>query len=403
MGTTYNATSAASLIKQLYPQRRIDANWMLNYPFMAMVKKSDRFEGSQVNIPVEHDGPARSRVFSNMIASGGGSAWQYPTSNISFALTRVRDYSVARLDAETMRSMRSDKGGFVRLLDRSIQNALNSLKQNTAVSLYRNHGGALGQFSSDSSDVWTLVQAADAANFHVGQEIAVSSADGTSGSLRTGTTTVTSVNFDAGTITVESDDITGETANDYIFAVGDFGVSMRGLASWLPLTAPSAAESFLGVDRSVNVTQLAGHRLNDTSLSIEECLQTLASRISYSGGNPDKCFMSPLKLKDLCLEIGSKVVRDPGGKGVVGFSGVLIQTPAGPVEVYGDPACPNNRAYLLDMSSCEFIHLDGFPHIVEDDGLKSRAVFDQDQLEVRCRLWGNLAFSAPGKNGVCAL
>ena len=81
----------------------------------------------------------------------------------------------------------------------------------------------------------------------------------------------------------------------------------------------------------------------------------------------------------------------------------MIDTVAGPVEVLGDPACPENRMFMLDLSCWKFHHLLALPHLVEDDGLARMRVSDADQVEFRYRLWGNLKCTAPGRNGVSAL
>ena len=97
------------------------------------------------------------------------------------------------------------------------------------------------------------------------------------------------------------------------------------------------------------------------------------------------------------------MVRDPGGTGKTGFRGIIVDTVAGAVEVMGDPACPENRLFMLDLSCWKFHHLLALPHLVEDDGLARLRVATADQVAFRYRLWGNLKCTAPGKNGVAAL
>jgi hypothetical protein len=143
--------------------------------------------------------------------------------------------------------------------------------------------------------------------------------------------------------------------------------------------------------------------MTDTALSIEESVQELAALCSFGNGRPDKCFMNPFKVKELALELDTKVVRDPGGKGVFGFSGLQMETATGTVEVYGDAACPLTNYFLLEMNTWKLHSLGGLPHIVEDDTLSARTVSNADQVEIRCRLYGNLICTAPGHNGIGVL
>jgi len=406
--------SFISLMKRLQPQREIKRLWELQYPLLGKLSKADDFDGTQIDVPLEHDHPARSRNFTKALAN------RFPSSSVKYSLTRAKDYAVGRLDAETMHASRNDRGSWLRSLQREQSNTVKALQKNTAISLYRNHGGSIGKMSSvvdvdGTNDVLVLDKKSDVINFSRGMALEFSVADGTSGAVLAGIAYVAKLNFDLGYIHIAASPsalgtdgnyatiVTGESETEYIFAEGDFGNSFRGLESWIPLTSPASGESFLGIDRSVDPMRLAGHRLNDTSMSYEEIIQELAARVVYSGGGNLVAMMSPIQVKQFALEMDTKVVRDPGGTGKGGFRGISIDTVAGTVEVLGDPACPENRCFMLDLSTWKFHHLLALPHLVEDDGLARTRVTDADEIEFRYRLWGNLACTAPGKNAVAAL
>jgi len=413
--------SFVELMKRLQPQRELDRLWQLQYPLLGLVKKADDFVGSQIDVPLEHDHPSRSRTFT-YASTGGSNAGQNqnPSASVKYNLTRKKDYATGVLDAETMHASRNDMGSWVRALQREQSNTVLSLRKNTAISLYRDTGGSIGiidasgpQNGDGTGDMFQLTNKSDTANFVVGQALHIDPDDGSGSLTDSDVVYVRRVDFDAGQVFCSltqggaagtiSTNIAAVAAADYVFNAGDFGASIHGLASWIPLTAPSSGENFLGIDRSVNVVRLAGHRLNDTSMSYEEMVQELAARIMYSGGGNLTCFMSPIQVKQFALELDTKVVRDPGGTGKAGFRGIAVDTVAGTVEVLGDPACPENRMYMLDLSCWKIHHLKGLPHLVEDDGLARLRVADADQVEFRYRLWMNLACTAPGKNGVAAL
>lgn len=406
--------SFVSLMKRLQPQKKIDKLWQLRYPVLSRVSKKADFFGSQIDCPLEHDHPMVGRTFSSAQANS------YPSSSKKFNLTRKKMYGVGLLDAETLHSSSNEKGAWVPAFRREMENVVLAMQKRTAINLCRDFGGSIGQISSigngdGTNDRLLLKLKSDVINFSVGQAIVSDSQAGTGSSdalSDTDTVVVRKLDFDNGYVFVGSGvstavDITSvisSVTNDwYLFNVGDFANAIHGLQSWIPLTAPSAGESYLGMDRSTNPNRLAGHRLNDTSMSIEEIVQELAARCAYSGGSPDLCVMAPVQMKQLALELDSKVLRDPGGKGDVGFSGVMVHTAGGTIECLADPSCPENRLFLLDMSTWALHHLKGLPHLVEDDGLRSMRVTDADQIEFRYRSWCNLACSAPGKNGIAAL
>lgn len=406
--------SFIDLMKRLQPQREIERIWQLRYPLLGSVSKADDFEGTQIDVPLEHSNPSASRTFAD--AQGDN---RHPSSSKKYSLVRKRDYGTGVIDAETMHASRSNKGSWLRALQRETGNVLLTLEKRSAIGMYRNHGGAIGVTGAVANgdgilDRITLTNKSDVINFQIGQCIQLAATDGTSGSVLAGVVYVGKRDFDNGYLYCVASpggaaaDLSsvisgGEVAGKYIFNKGDFGQSFHGLDSWIPLTAPASGENFLGIDRSEDPMLLSGHRINDTSMSYEELVQELAARITYSGGMNLTCYMAPMQVKQFALELDTKVVRDPGGIGRTGFRGVVVDTVAGPVSVIGDPACPEDRMYMLDLSTFKFHHLKAFPHLVEDDGLARLRVADADQISFRYRLWGNLGCTAPGKNGVAAL
>ena len=404
----------ASMMKRLQRQKDVDKLWALKYPTLSRMKKKPNFVGSQMDVPLEFDHPMVGRTFSSAQANS------YPSSFKKFNLTRKKLYGIGLLDAETLHSSANTEGAWAPAFRREMDNVVKAMQKRTALNLMRDNGGYIGQISSigngdGTNDRLLLKLKSDVVNFSIGQAIVSDSQAGeasTDALTDTDTVVVRKIDFDNGYVFVGSGvstavDITSvisNVTNDwYLFNVGDFGNGIHGLQSWIPLTAPSSGESYLGMDRSTAPNRLAGHRLNDTSLSIEETIQELAARIAYSGGTPDLCVMAPVQMKQLALELDSKVVRDPGGKGDVGFSGCLVHTAGGTIEVLGDPACPEDRLFLLDMSTWCIHHLKGLPHLVTDDGQQSIRVTDDDQIEFRYRAWANVACYAPGKNGIAAL
>ena len=403
----------AALFKRLQPQHKLDMFFKQQFAILNLVKKKPNFVGSQCDFPWEYDHSVVSRTFSS------ADTYAYPSSSVKPVITRKALHGVGYLDSETIAAAGSKDGAWVEAVQNEQNSVMYGMRKRTALAMYRDTGGALGQISAiangdGTNDRITLTNKQDAFNFSRGMAIQLDTVDG-GGTVHTGVAYVLKIDFANGylytgdenlAVQALTTDIASAAVNDYIFAHGDYDKSINGFASYIPLASPTAGETFLGsVDRSVEPERLAGHRLNDTSLTREEIIQDLAMRCSFTGADAGQqtALMSPAQLKQFALEMDTKVVRDPGGKGRAGFSGICVDTAGGTVEVLGDPACPENRMYLIDPSTWTFRHLREFTHLNRDDGLTLRVVAGSDQVQFRYRHWGNIECRNPGKNAVAAL
>tara|TARA_Y100000593_G_scaffold14361_1_gene27176 strand:- start:7455 stop:8678 length:1224 start_codon:yes stop_codon:yes gene_type:complete len=392
-----------AMLKELYPAGAPENVAMKRHPFMSMVKKVDDFEGDNLVIPIYYGNPGgRSATFNTARQNTSASY------SAKWNLTQMSDYGVIQIDALTIRASRSNRGAFVNARKTEIDMMLKQLGNSAAHALYRNGYGYIGQVSGEPGTDTDLVltDADDARNFVVGQHIMwTGAADGTSPIDSSNAREVTKVDESTGTITVGAALHTDVADTNYIWPVGDAGLTkITGLAGWIPLTTPGGSDSFFGVNRSVHANRLAGQRLNATGNSIEENILTLAESIVRQGGAPDKCFISHGNFSNLIKGLGTKVeYQGAGGSADVGFGGVQIHTSAGPVMVHPDPDCPANRGYVLQMDTWALHHLDGFPHIDTVDGNSSQRIVDSDGIQIRARYWAQLACIAPAWNGVFAI
>jgi len=219
--------------------------------------------------------------------------------------------------------------------------------------------------------------------------------------------TITGIDRDAGTLITDTNwtaQIASLGASDYLFAKGDFQNSMSGLASWLPTTAPTAGDSFFGVDRSTDKSRLAGVRLSCAGDPVHEALQKGAARLGREGAAPDCAFLSYQKMRDLQIELGNKTeFTTTNVTANVGFTGVKIIGPRKPITVYADQNCPDAQCYLLTKDTWKFISLGPVPDLHDEDGVRMLRESSSDGFEVRASYYGNLACSAPGYNAVLTL
>jgi hypothetical protein len=386
-------TAADGALKTVYPSRRLKFIGYQGNPLLALLPKDENFGGDNKKMPIWYGGnQGASRQFSN--AKNNKTPGLYK----AFLLTRVRDYGLTDIDLETVQASANDEMAFLRLATAEIDNTVRTVGRNLAISLYRNKGGARGQVGSISSGVLTLLDPKDVTNFEVGMTVVNSTTDGTSGSQGSGSAVITAVDRRAGKLTASA--WTNFSANDYLFRDGDFGLSISGLASWVPATTPSSGENFFGVDRSTD-TRLYGQFLDGSALSIEEAIQDADTAVSIAGGQPSHLFMNPTDFNTLRKSLGSQVifdkVRSPD-MASVSFSTIKVMGANGEIQVVPDRNCPHNVAWLLDISTFEWGSLGAAPKILEGLGNKFIWNASADSIEIRTGYYGNLGCYAPGYN-----
>lgn len=315
-----------------------------------------------------------------------------------FTITRVKDYSLASIDNETMEASEGNSNAFMEAVGFEIDGAIHTAARRLAIAVYGSGTGKIGKIATGgiASLVITLDQAEDITNFEVNQKLNFSTADG-GGTVKATEPLVTAVDRNNGKITVS--DVTGLAAADFIFVDGDYDAKLKGLQAWMPATVTSTA--FFGMDRSVDASRLGGIQIDGSNKPIEEALIEAASRIAREGGKPTHVFMSYAKYSDLEKSLGSKVQYvDVKASPDVGFRGVVLNGPRGPMKIIPDQNCPAGKAFMLQLDTWKLYSLKKAPHILNLEGLKTLRENDADSIELRVGSYCQLACSAPGYNGV---
>jgi len=405
-----NLTSFDAALKQHYKPQKISSLVYPDNPLLAMLPKYEKFGGRNMPVIVKRGNPqGRSATFATAQTNVGNTGLE------DFLLTRVSDYGVARVDNETLEASVGDKNAFVQAVTLEIDSMIEEVARSLAIQLYGTGGGSRGQIASTqtlSSAVITLEDAEDITNFEVGQVLVASTAESSTTVKQTSsvdnTYTIISIDRSAGTMSGSTNGgapgLDGFTSNDwaasdFLFQQGDADAMVTGLRGWLPATAPSAGDAFFGVDRSVDASRLAGQRFDGSALPIEEALIEGASLAAREGGKPDTCFMAYGKWADLEKALGSKVQYiDLPGPGSIGFRGIVVYGPRGPINVVPDQNCPSTRAFMLDIKSFALNSIGAAPKILMSDGNRMLRVSDADQVEVRVGYYAQLGCNAPGHN-----
>lgn len=391
-------TSFAAALKQHYTSDRVENMVYRDNPLLAMMQKYKQFGGKNLPIPIIYGNPqGRSATFSTAQANKTNSQLK------DFVLTRNSDYSLASISNEVLEASKGNSNAFMEAATTEIDGAIQSATRSLAIALYGTGSGNIGRISSSTvlaSTLVVLTNANDITNFEVGMKLVVSATE-TGGAVKAGSVTISGIDRDAGTITISATlnvAIPTVAANDFIYVQGDYDQKIKGLRAWLPDAAPSSTP-FFSVDRTADVTRLGGIRFDGSAMPIEEALIAAASRVAREGGKPDYCFMDYSKFADLEKALGSKVQYiDLKANAEVGFRGIVINGPRGPIKVIPDQNCPSDRCFLLQLDVWKLYSLGDAPKILDADGMKMLRDSNADSVEVRVGYYAQLGCRAPGFN-----
>lgn len=405
-------TDIASVIKTVYAGGKVPLEVMYKgSPEMALFPKNTEWAGDGTLFPLMWGNPqGRSAVIGTAITNKSASKWA------GFKVTAVNDYAVWSVDGRVIAETRKDSGSFVRHLKAEMDGSMRQLKRSLTHALPRNGGGALGRLAAASaggaSATITLANKYDSVFFEVGQVLKGSATDGTSGSVRAGSATISAIDRAAGTLTTAGGNwatqITGLTESDYLFVEGDFGVKLVGLDAWIPASAPGAT-AFYGVTRSADPTRLGGVRLASTSSSrpIDENAIDLLDAVTSEGGEPDVIFVHNRQFSNLEKRLSTRVQygeRSVDAGGVkLGFKTIQINGPKGVVDVVGSNTIQLDTMWALQLDTWQLGSMGELFQMLDDDGLPYLRMVDTDAIEGRLVSRPGLACLAPGFNGRCTL
>jgi len=423
-----NATNQIAALKELYdnPTEYMKDLVYKKNPMLAIIPKDESpqgFAGKYIPVPLIYGTPqGRSATFANAQLN------QTPTQMQSFFVFRVSNYVIASISNELLEAATGQNAGaFLDEGKLQVDASFRSISNDLAGDLFRSGTGTRGQIGTYAlvGTVITIVllDTNDIVQFEVGMTLVATATDG--GVPSATTAQVTNVNRSTGQLILLSSSATPSAqwaALSFLVAQGDIGAAgasgttsflkVAGLAAWLPFIAPVTGDSFWGVDRSVDVTRLAGVRFDGSGESIEEALIDGSSLVAREGGAPEMCFMNFASYSALEKELGSKVqyvdVRGDdgeGGMGDIAFKGITVHAPYGPITVIPDRNCPQQMCYLLELDVWKLRSLGKAPHILTYgmEGLEGLRVGTADALEIRIGYYANLITSAPGWNCVIRL
>jgi hypothetical protein len=410
-----NLAAISAVLEELYlKDNRIPDQIFRDNPLLGILPKSTDGGGKYRHVHLRHVRPqGRSASFASAQANRVGSA------RVAFQVPWKSNYQVASVDGDVLDDAQGNKTILIDHIKAEMDGALDNMRDDVAMAIFRNNGGARGRIGSlaDTNSTITLTNPEDVAHFEVGMRIQFSANDGsaTAHALRTGSAAddavpIVGVDRDGGRLFVTGNTTTvaGGEANDYIFALGDFKEKWTGLDSWVPATAPSST-AFHGVDRSVDPVRLAGVRYTGTGMPIEQALMAGAARVRRwkKGASINLGVLDPIRWNALEISLENrKKIEDVPGTGPaahLGYKAIMLATSTGEIPIIADPNCQPNTAWLLKKESWMIETTGDMVRLLDDDGLPFLRQGDADGYELRIKSRGNVWCDEPGANCRIAL
>lgn len=414
------ASDFTPVIRELWPQERLEKVTYEASPLLGMLPKDEDFAERVRHIAVQgRNIQSGSADFSTAQTASTDSTSGSPQYK-DFQVTITSNYHIGVLDSLTLERGKSNKAALVDAIDTTIKGALEELANNQSVDAYRDGTGALGQVGSSgiSTTSLTLSNIEDVDNFEVGMEIVFAATK--TGALRNSgaSATITAINRSTGVLTSDSNwtaQVAAAADADYLFRKGDAPnntgslLKMTGLGGWVPLTSPSASESFFGVDRSHDSWRYAGVRHDGSGGSAvkDEVMKLLTKlfRSSNRRAKPEYLFMNPIDLESLLIDIEGQhsyqKVDSPHAN--IYYEAVTFASPFGQLKVFPDKYCPEKYAWALDLRTWKLASLGKFTKLIQNDGREMQRRASADGVEFRAVSRAQMYTVAPGFNGVVKL
>lgn len=404
-----NIAAGEKVLKTLYPQSSIEDVVFKDNVLLGMLPKDTKFGGEKLRLSLSYGDPqGRSASFTKAKANKTAS------KITGFDLTRKSDYALFGITGEAWEaSVETGRSAIISLFKREMEGTMRNLSNSLGKAIFGdgsgNRGKVLSAVFAGGKTTVTLVQPLDIVNFEVGMTINTALLK-TGGVSKGNDWVIGSIQRSAGTFKIDADATANVLANDFIHVSGDYDAMISGLEAWLPYTAPTAGESFYGVDRSIDDERLAGIRIDVSALPIEEGFLKAEERLDLIGARPDVIVVNPRKVTELKTALGSKVTyvdilsKTSGGrKPLISYKGIAFDGNKNIIKVVADRNCPYELGYMLQLDTWKFYSLGACPKWLDLDSNKMLRESDADAYEGRLGYRGNLGGTAPGFNAVMKL
>ena len=385
-------TDVAWIMKRTYSDEKSAEIATRDHPTYYELPKEQGMTGEDFRYAVKTGNPQGiSGTYTDAAAGANGNSGVIKGEQ--FAAEPTLKYGILKMDRPSiLRASLKGRGAFFEWVTEQVESTLEEMGARCAFDLFGDGNGIRGRRSSIAGNEITLTGARTADYFKRGMVLGASAnADGST--PRVGTTYITRINRTANKITVNNAaDIAAFVDNDYLFASGEPGTCIEGMALCTPLAAPTSSDSFRGVNRYNDVEALAGSRRDDTAIYPEEVLGDLAVDVHVMHQTITKGVVHPVKFQEIVKRLGAKVeYANPGGNADIGFESILIHAAGKAIRLGSDPDCPFERTRGWDQKAHRIVYLGNkVIHWVRTaDGGQYQWTASADSFEYRSCFYGN--------------
>lgn len=406
--TALGMNEIIGVLKEVYDGQKVIKMAYTKNPFFAQVEKKPDVGGKLYPLPIIVDSNANAtNTFSYALAN------TTPMQIKEFMVPNVTGYQVAQITRQAMRQAAYGDGSFLDGTKATIDQAIIGATNLLASGLARDGTGSIGQIATNgiTSGVITLADPNSIVQFQVGAVLEARSTSG--GTVVSGGALgyVISRNAAGGTLTVSATaggsagTPTNWVAGNYLNVQGTSNLQVLGVAAWLNAQNVLSNDNFCNVNRSSDVTRLAGVYYDGSAQSIEEALTDASTLVFREGGTPDVAFMSPQSYSAFQKALGARAVyTEWEGPAEIMYKGIVINGAAGEIRVMADRNLPGYTCHLLTMSTWVLLSTDDAPNIFDyDDDTQMLRMGSYDSAELRVGWYANLGCRAPGWNALVKL
>lgn len=410
MASSGNPTVNVSLLKRLFGKNFADPMYAASKA-LAMVGKDTNFggEGAYVNVAIAPQAGV-SASFDEALAN------QSETTEVRFFVTHRKEYIIWSLQNDLIARTMGDKNAVVSAIRYYADKARYAWGRRMAKVFWGDQGGALGQLDSTTTLTTAIAllrvrtQVTGAEKFRYVQ---FSSDDGSGTSpagLRDAGKKLQILKVDrqvvphALTLSANLNTVAGITANDFIFVAGDYAQRMTGMKGWLPSVAPGGADSFFGVNRSLNdPTRQSGYiKAGGGANMIVTMINGIAEATNAGVGAEGlkgryMLFVSPFDWAKLVQgEEALKMADITSVNGKIGFKVLTFESALGEVSIASEPDVESGVGRLFDVGKVSLKTAGECPGNLLQGGREFEDHPADDAKRARMGCYGNVFHENPG-------
>jgi hypothetical protein len=418
----FSIADVGAIHREQWPDQRVVMELFESTAFLGLMKRDRDLGYAGKHIALQYGRPqGRSRQFANAQANVSSPKFE------DFYIRPLDDYAVVEIEGKLWRSFNTASEAFVvDVLERLTNGAMSSLKQSISMNACGTGTGVRGRITtvgtgiaeSGGNTTFRLANANDIKNIEAGMWLVAGTTP--TGALRDSGAKyqVIGVNYGTADVTVSGTAITDSSwaEDDYIFQDGDaangslgtgvYGPMIAGFLAWIPTTAPTSTDSFLGVNRSAYPEHLAGWRFTASGLGTTTIYETLMkslsgmSRVVGKSNAPRIALLNPEDKGDLLAELDAankwtETISRRGREVDIYYDGIMIESPIGKIEIFDEPQFERGISGLVNPDSWHFATIGEQPAFVDEDGQRFLRKGTTDDFEARMVVHPQVYCDAP--------